>query len=199
MKTNVKITLPKGEILKTALGNLRLAGLSREGIEGETAEHVALLQSGDLPEDMAQLTAHMKTSWRLLLRQISEWVKEGHTEADNLPMKPEGKLVVVLALPGNFAKAATDMIADAMHRYMCDRITGEWLMRTSLDLNGSAVWMEKAAADLADLRIAMWTRTRPERPAVEPVEPVWHDLAPKRETDVYTNNFDSDGTDGEEQ
>lgn len=187
----IRITLRKSEILGTALGNLRLIGQGRDGAEGETSEHVALLQSGDLPEDMSQLAGAMKSAWRLLLRAVSEWVRDGMPQSDNKPMSPRGMLEVTLQMPGNYGSVATDLIADAMHRYLCDRITGEWLQRVSLDL--AAPWLEKGADDLADLRAALWSRLRPARPQTEPVPPTWHEKAPKREI------IDSEETDGEEQ
>lgn len=188
MKKEITITLRKGEVLGTALGNLRLVGRGREGMEGETAEHAALLQSGDLPEDVAQLAGVLKSAWRQLLKAVSEWVKDGRGKSDNKPMSVRGVLEVTLLLPGNYGTVSTDLIADAMHRYLSDRMTGEWLTRVSLEMG--TPWLEKSAEDLASLRAAMWTRLRPERPAVEPVPVWWHDKAPKRE------EIDSDGDDG---
>lgn len=163
MKREIRITLLKKEILTGALGNLRLVG---QGQEGASAEHAALLQSGDLPEDMAQLTGAMKSAWRQLLAGVGEWVKDGREAADNAPMSPSGHLEVVLLLTSNYSHVSTDLMADAMHRYMVDRTTGEWLTRVSLEL--ATPWIEKSTADLLDLRTGMWQRQRAERPHVEP-------------------------------
>lgn len=163
---DVKVTMEVGELLFDIMDKTDLTGVSREAQGLDFKAAAEMKASAD--ERGYQLRRSLNDAWTSAKAELSEYVSDATTTADNLvraTIDSGGQLVMGFGLPENYNPASTDALAGSLHEYLVDKAMFAWYMLTNRPEAADYLQMAGAAMDRA--KRAMYSRRRPVRPTYD--------------------------------
>lgn len=158
-KKTLTITIYTTELIYDVQNKAYLTGRSRR--TGDNHELVSSMQASDDEEDKNQIVRSLSNAFGTLKTKLAEYIDDGGTTADNT-LPDASNLTVVLLMPSNYNEGTHQAIAAAIHQYLVNTATADWLRITDkADANDYATL---ADANLQELREAINKRVRPTRP-----------------------------------
>lgn len=129
MKQKIEITLNDDHQLYDILNKTYLMGRSREGLEGYSPELISAIKASEDDEDLNQIKRSCTDAVSTLKSYLSEYIKDGTRESDNVLSFGEVKLT--LYMPSNYNTAATDSIAALCHKFVTAKACCDWFLLTN--------------------------------------------------------------------
>jgi len=163
MKKTLTVTLYASELIYDIQNKTFLTGRSRRN--GDNFEDVAHMQANDDEEVSNQILRSIGTAWSNLRTQLSEFVDEDGTTANNVLISQEDNIVITLLLPSNYNNGTRDAISANLHDFIVNYAIGEWFSITNK--SDAADYISKCSANIINIRDAINRRVRPERPTVD--------------------------------
>jgi len=158
-KQTITITLHMSEILYNVQNTAFLTGRSRE--TGQNQEEVAHIQGSDDEEVINQLLRFIGNAFTALKTPLSEFIVSTQTTGSDILFDVNASLVVTLSMPNNYNNATVETVSTAIHQYIANTAIAEWF--TITNKNDAKDYIDKAAANLAQIRDAINKRVRPTR------------------------------------
>lgn len=160
-KKTITITLNKDELLYDIENKAWLTGRSRE--DGTNAAAVSKMQAGDETADRNQMYRCIGNAIATLRGQLAEWLPDNDiiSTVDTLDSN-YSSYIFELALPANYNTAANSTMTAAMHQYVVNSALAEWYNMTAKE--EATDYFTLAAANLQQLKEAIYKRVRPTRP-----------------------------------
>lgn len=160
-KKTITIELSKSELLYDIENKAWLTGRSRE--DGTNQAAVSKMQASDEEADRNQMTRCMMNAVGTLSSTVAEWLGDSNVAvANNALDTTSSAFSIVMQMPMNYNNGVNDAVSAAMHQYVVNAALAEWFSMTAKE--ESQDYYTLAAANLEQLKSAMYKRTRPEKP-----------------------------------
>lgn len=160
-KKTITITLNKNELLYDIENKAWLTGRSRE--DGTNDAVVSKMQAGDEDADRNQMLRCISNAVATLRNNVAEWLGDAYVySANDTLMTDSTAYTIVLQMPMNYNTSVNDAVVAAMHQYVVNSALAEWFNMTAKEETQD--YYTLAAANLEQLKTAMYKRNRPARP-----------------------------------
>ena len=160
-KKTITITLNKNELLYDIENKAWLAGRSRE--DGTNAAAVSKMQAGDEDADRNQMLRCISNAVATLRNNVAEWLGDANSgSATDTLITDSAAFTIVMQMPMNYNTSANNTVVAAMHQYVVNSALAEWFNMTSKE--EATDYFTLAAANLQQLKDAIYKRVRPTRP-----------------------------------
>ena len=160
-KKTITITLNKNELLYDIENKAWLTGRSRE--DGSNDAAVSKMQAGDEDADRNQMLRCISNAVATLRNNVAEWLGDANSNAANDTLITDSVAhTIVLQMPTNYNTSVNNTVVAAMHQYVVNTALAEWFNMTSKE--DAADYYTLAAANLQQLKDAIYKRVRPTRP-----------------------------------
>lgn len=125
-------------------------------------EVASMFASAD-EENREKILRSIKKALSEVQTELSEYLNEENTEADNGHCDGSSDLVLRLDMPGNFNEATTQAVVEAIHDYIKDSALAEWYQVTN---PGEAEkYAAIAAVAMRNIQKSASRRRRPQAPS----------------------------------
>ena len=157
----ITITLYMSELIYDVQNKTWLTGRSRKS--GDNHEAVADMQAGD--EDSDQIMRSIGNAYATLKNQLSEYLSEDKTTANNILLIDTSNLSIALNMPSNYNEVTRETITADAHQYLVNSAIGDWFTITNKE--DAKNYFDLAGIALKEIIEAINKRVRPKRTEVK--------------------------------
>ena len=153
------ITIDIQELVYDIQNKTYLTGRSRS--DGKNYRQVALMQANNDDENLNQILRSIGNALAKVKSELSEVLKGNATQANNALNVDTTSINLLLEMPDNFNRAATDSIVAAIHQFIVAFVTSEWFMITNKPDTEDYKRLSETSLEL--LRESLCKRKKPSR------------------------------------